>query len=608
MEEQLPYNVGDRFRRTTRGPTDTGVLCVFVPGLKGSVLKCDQCQKRSWPPSFLDSNVELLRRCLKKRSLNVARLMTADECACLIEHKQEVCGVLTEISLLHGLYERDIYASFLAGLQKDCDEAGSTDGGRRKPITLHRFPYDWTLGVRHAAEQLYTYLRRTSGDYSAVALVAHSMGGLVCRYMLEEILYKARDQDVAAKHLYRTVKLLYAMGVPHYGTISALHHLIDPSFETLTVHCQGIQSLYDLIPFSDLRQQIEGVVLEGEEQQNPLYASVLRCDKRYRSEMFLQRTDGKLTVDREHWLPQRLLNVGEATTSRDNRIDRASAISLLVQVLIRRFPVLSQYADRLYQGAQVHFALNASNRPAACVYVCVNAVGFKSPSTIDSNDRLFRECRRGDGTVCSVIDKPKRKGVWRRQTNWLKPLIPRNTDVETPMTETRSDTVETPKYSVHTKMLPHIDVFRVIHETLASDIYGGEAVGTRDGIRGMWRNFIRDQSKGAVVSTSSGTCLGWNITAANLNAGCCVLTVNYTPSWSDNGYDGGECDIDIGLVQSTRSERRVRSSIFSSTRAPIEDVTHIRVKISDLWSRITVILSGHYTLLNVRNIDRYGDS
>ncbi|KAG8314442.1 hypothetical protein J6590_092678 [Homalodisca vitripennis] len=151
------------------------LLCVFVPGFKGSALGCEQCKRRSWPPGFLDHTGETFRRCI-------------------------------EVSLVGGLYVREVYSVFLRDLQKECNAAGSTDDGLNERVTLEKFAYDWTRGVHYAAEKLYVYLSTMSRGYHAIALIVHSMGGLVCRYLLEVLVYAKRAYDETARHLYRSVK------------------------------------------------------------------------------------------------------------------------------------------------------------------------------------------------------------------------------------------------------------------------------------------------------------------------------------------------------------------------------------------------------------------
>ncbi|KAG8279571.1 hypothetical protein J6590_102036 [Homalodisca vitripennis] len=465
-------------------------------------------------------------------SLKIERLMNPEECTCLMAHEHAVGGVIGEVSLFGGLYVREVYSVFLRDLQRECNGAGSTDDGLNERVTLEKFAYDWTRGVHYAAEKLYVYLSTMSRGYHAIALIAHSMGGLVCRYLLEVLVYAKRAYDETARHLYRSVKLLYAIGVPHYGALRALYGLVDPENRELSKLCRDIQSLFDMIPFSDLTSQVEG------------FGSV--STQRYRSAMFLKRTVGTVTVDGKHW------RTGTVTPGH---------VSGLVSELMRRFPELRDHSSRLFRGAAVHFALKSANKPTGCVYFCVNAVGLGSPSLIDKHDRLFRECTSGDGTICNVItasdeciNTRPRRGRRRRQ--------PRKT------------------YSVHVKMLSSIDVFKAVREVLGSDVFGDLTTGTGKGFKYLWRSFIGERTGGEeVVSSFTDTLGSWTVTANNLRSGCCVLSVRAAAAdnSSPHEYRGG---INIGVVA---------VPVHSDHRRPNgeEDLKRIRVTADEHWTSIT---------------------
>lgn len=572
-------------RRSTYSvrPTDR-VLCVFVPGLKGSVLKCECCDRRTWPPSFLDSNVQTIRRVLTKRSMKIESMLNSVESECLTSHPQTVCGIVRKVRILNGLYTRDVYATFLENLLVECDGVGLTSDGLHKAVTLHEFAYDWTRGVRHAAETLFAYLQCSIGVYDAVVFVAHSMGGLVCRYLLEELCYNGRDEaDTTAGHLYRKVKLVYALGVPHYGTVRALHHLIDPLGGDFAERCRRVQSLYDMIPFSDLNAQIDG--LSTSVRRPYLYALSL---KRYRSDLFLKRTDGKVIVNRDDWRPP------------DGRADRTHVlphhVRVLVDILTSRFPVLARCPERLHEAAGVHFALNSELRPTGCAYLFLNAVGLMSPSSIDRNNFLFRRCAQGDGVVCSIVDRVRSHAFAGER---------RTASGGRPIGNAAINGSDENAYGVHVKMLKHIDVFRVVRETVARELYGGTTVGRPNGIRYLWRRTFNDGGDTAAVSSSTFTWRQWSVTAINLVSGRCVLSVR---TIADGGGADEQTtgDMIVDLIP-TLFETRDRNdddsghgiAAAASTDIPIDVITSVTVKPANDWRKVTVIIDGHYTILTV---------
>jgi len=78
--------------------------------------------------------------------------------------------------------------------------------------TLTPFPYDWRRDIRETAKLLHTRLL-TIGAKS-VAIVAHSMGGLIARYCLEVIGKPAN------------VELMVLAAVPHHGAPVAFQNLL----------------------------------------------------------------------------------------------------------------------------------------------------------------------------------------------------------------------------------------------------------------------------------------------------------------------------------------------------------------------------------------------
>jgi hypothetical protein len=117
-----------------------------------------------------------------------------------------------------------------------------------QPADVVIFPYDFRLGVVHAAQRLRDDLTARLKDLTAsakqrrVVVIAHSMGGLVARYWLACLGGAA------------CCRALISVGVPHRGSPSALQRLVQGvgrgpvTFTTATEVLRGWTSLYDLLP------------------------------------------------------------------------------------------------------------------------------------------------------------------------------------------------------------------------------------------------------------------------------------------------------------------------------------------------------------------------
>lgn len=520
------------------------VLCVFVPGIKGSVLRCASCDRRSWPPQFLDYYAQTLRRIVSRRTTKIRRLMDANEAECLVSHRQLPCGVVKSVKVFGGLFRKHVYGTFLDTLRRDFDEVGDA-------VTLLEFAYDWTLGVRRAAQQLMSDLREVTGSYEAVVFVSHSMGGLVCRYLLEELVHRTRHSDPTAAYLNDATKLLYMVGVPHYGAVRSLHYLVDTADDYKAALSRRMQSLYDMIPFSDL---------EGERL------------KRVRSDIFLRKTERLLVVDRDHWKPER---PGSRLTD--------AHIPYLVDLVVSRFPQLTCHRDRLSRAAKVHFALDSGRkRPTGCVYFCVNAVGVKSPSAIETDGRLTRDCDRGDGIVCSVVDE---RVLWKDRSGWASRLFGRPGIAGVGNTTTTTDRGDG-YTSVHLSFINCLDVFGAMKRVLAAELFDNTAVtGPWSGKKSIWWSLVGEggMSSTEVVSSSTRLFHGCEIAVSNLKCGYCVLSLRTAPS------------------QATRTVERARleiSLVSTGDRLPIS----VLLKPDKCWTGVTVVLSGHRTISNVHTV------
>ena len=160
---------------------------VFVPGIMGSALRNDSGSV--WPPTIMEF---------------IRGYKRIDD---LLEDDLEPTAPISSIS---GMY--DIYGSLI----DDIGACGYSEGSSEKRYVP--FPYDWrqsnAISAQKLANRLDELYRDTSGDLS-ITFLAHSMGGLVVRYLLESRLYVEKDWRPK-------IERLITMGTPHFGAAKAL--------------------------------------------------------------------------------------------------------------------------------------------------------------------------------------------------------------------------------------------------------------------------------------------------------------------------------------------------------------------------------------------------
>lgn len=107
---------------------------------------------------------------------------------------------------------------FYSGLLNQLDRMGFTeDGDQNRLIT---FPYDWRLDLFNVAEQLESVIAEAYSDGATkITLVAHSMGGLITRLVLE-------DPTMKAKPWFAVIDQFIAIATPHLGAPLALARVL----------------------------------------------------------------------------------------------------------------------------------------------------------------------------------------------------------------------------------------------------------------------------------------------------------------------------------------------------------------------------------------------
>jgi pimeloyl-ACP methyl ester carboxylesterase len=162
---------------------------VFVPGIMGTELLSGTGEKL-WPPKPLETQFGYGR---------VDKLLGEDV---------RYGGIIENVVCY------DVYGSLLAQFV----ELGFQQNGTDK--RLYPFPYDWRLDLEHTAEELARQLDTVDSDGARdIHLVAHSMGGLVSRLVLETGTYANRPW-------FKKIRTFIAMATPHQGAPLALARVL----------------------------------------------------------------------------------------------------------------------------------------------------------------------------------------------------------------------------------------------------------------------------------------------------------------------------------------------------------------------------------------------
>lgn len=163
--------------------------CVlFVPGTMGSILSTPAGEE-IWPPT----PVEVALGYKRKQKLLQDDLLVGD--------------------VVRGVSCFDVYKPLLDTFTAiGFKESGSGD-------RLHLFPYDWRRDLETLADRLATRLDAIPAGATSIAIVAHSMGGLVCRLMLETGKFDT-------KAWFKKINALVTLATPHLGAPLALARIL----------------------------------------------------------------------------------------------------------------------------------------------------------------------------------------------------------------------------------------------------------------------------------------------------------------------------------------------------------------------------------------------
>lgn len=189
---------------------------VFIPGLMGSELR--RGRRVLWPnyPYLLSHPTALLPN----------------------SGPVEVAGIVSEVVVVPHFLKLDAYNRLTQYLE--------TSMGYLLGIDLLEFPYDWRQDNRIIAGQLAAAIRswRTTMGHGRVTIIAHSMGGLIARYYLDQL---GGAEDVGR---------FIVMGTPHKGTAKIVATMLsgvgatpfDLAREKMRTVTLNGPSLYQILP------------------------------------------------------------------------------------------------------------------------------------------------------------------------------------------------------------------------------------------------------------------------------------------------------------------------------------------------------------------------
>ena len=219
-------------------------LVVILPGVLGSVLQKDG--KDLWAVSgqavwqvFTNS----------EQTLRNLKLSQDDPEAGSLGDGVRATALIQDTHLIPGFWKIDGYTKTARLIT---DNFNVTPGDiyndpDEKAANFYQFPYDWRRDNRANARILKKLIdkrlkcwRETSGVSDAkVIFMAHSLGGLVCRYYLE-VLEGWQDS-----------RALFTFGTPYRGSLKAVNFLANgykQLFLDLTEVMRSLTSVYQLLP------------------------------------------------------------------------------------------------------------------------------------------------------------------------------------------------------------------------------------------------------------------------------------------------------------------------------------------------------------------------
>jgi pimeloyl-ACP methyl ester carboxylesterase len=225
-------------------------MIVVLPGITGSVL-----EKKGVGEFWAPLPIALLTYIKNLgESLDALRLENDDP-----EAPDAPDGVratrVVPYTLIPGLHRFDGYTGLRKKLHANFDLTDGETHGSGPPANYFEFPYDWRRDNRASAQNLKRLIDRELPRWqerypqAKVILLAHSMGGLVCRWYLEKLGGNER------------VKALVTFATPHRGSPSALDFIANgyrKLWLDFTAVLRSYDSVYQLLPIYEAVQSLDG--------------------------------------------------------------------------------------------------------------------------------------------------------------------------------------------------------------------------------------------------------------------------------------------------------------------------------------------------------------
>lgn len=340
----------------------------IVPGMKGSILKCVQCDIVVWPPEI--SEYSLFKHFIQGKLNGLEEFVDEKGCECLKNHRLVAEGIIKTV-VAGRVFRKNVYGEFVKNIQENEPNA-----------EIIEFAYDWRQSCADTAAKLAVNItqRALSSPTVEIILVAHSMGGLICRYLLESGKFH-RDA------LLENIVTFVGIGCPHKGVMKALHRLLmavnQP--DDVTSSCLSMQSVYDLVPYDDLCGRVK----------------FLECRQNASDDnIFLKGTIAHLLVDSSY------------TCSNDNHArytEDRSVLAKLVRAGLSR--------ERLETGLKFRRHLDFGKVPNHCKYMLINGIGIPTIGGIDSSMKTYNSCMNGDGVECHMYPKASKSFLNLKRNN-----------------------------------------------------------------------------------------------------------------------------------------------------------------------------------------------
>lgn len=153
----------------------------------------------------------------------------------------DVIGMISEVVVVPYLIKLDAYNRLTRFLESSM--------GYKLSVDLLEFPYDWRQDNRASAAQLSSTVRawREKMGHGPVTIIAHSMGGLITRYFLDQL--DGKEQ----------VERFIVMGTPHRGTPKTITSMLPAAGgsplgiarEKMRLLALSMASAYQILPQYD---------------------------------------------------------------------------------------------------------------------------------------------------------------------------------------------------------------------------------------------------------------------------------------------------------------------------------------------------------------------